>query len=122
MWLRQIIRRTGRIGIGFLSFAVGCLVWGAALLFNIWAIEHSQSFSIAHFWQIWLFSGLVAPVLAFTLFDRLGLVPEDDWDRPTTLLLRDEPIDPADPLARVRSGVDRTLRPRQRVASPTRRR
>jgi hypothetical protein len=43
--------------------------------------------------------------------------PEDDWDPPPTFSLREGPIDPADPLARVRSAVDPTLRPRRRGPS-----
>ena len=78
-WLGFHLRRLGRIGIGFVSFVAGVVVFAAASLNNplaayVWS------------WRVCGAIGLSATVLVFTLFDTLGVVP-DDSDPPTTLAL-----------------------------------
>jgi hypothetical protein len=97
MELWRLPRRVGRLGIGLVSFVVGCLTLTVAVLINLWTVDRLV-------WQVWLLAGFGGAVGTFAVFERLGLAPEDDWDPPTTLSLRDTVDDRSD-LARIRGSI-----------------
>ena len=73
-------RRLGRIGIGILAFAVGCVAFVVTSIISVavtkaWSVDYC---GIAAFF---------AAIGTFGVLDHLGLVP-DDADPPTTLSLR----------------------------------
>jgi hypothetical protein len=88
-WLGRLVRRLGRIAIGFLAFVAGLAAFAVVSAINLRLTDE-------WFWKACGVTSLITAVMVFGLCDRFGLVP-DDSDPPTTLSLSASSTDRVSP-------------------------